>query len=266
MAILRNTRINSTEAVTLPAGTTSQRPTSALSGMMRFNTSTDSVEIFDGAEWINMGLIVNIGTESSPAPSGAVLKQARPTAPSGYYFIQSSSMPNPLEMYVDMETEGGGYDFYPIENGTSVSFYTDSHSGTPLGLDIVYPRSEQHWIAMSNFVGNVLGYSGSNYSRFFENPGKIYRTGGIGDYTGTIMRDPSFYGSGAPDWRVPDGGRWWLRDSTYNEPNGNYTNGSFLYFWNGDFRENYSGGDLLFDDGSTRSTGSFYLVSTNAKL
>jgi hypothetical protein len=200
-----------------------------------------------------------------PALSGYALKQARPDLPSGYYWIKNHLMPNALRMYVDMTEEGGGYDFYAIEGGTSFSLYSDTHSGTALGLDYVYPRSKNHWRAMSNFVKNTLGYTGTNYTRFFANVGKVYRTGGIGNYTSFPMRDPNYYGTGAPDWRVPDGGRWWLRDTAYGEPNGNYTLGGFLYFWQGHMLENYDLRDLLFDDAAAPPTGTYYLVSTNAK-
>lgn len=264
MANLKNTRINDTGYLGVPAGTTAQRPGSPGVGEFRYNTTESYYEVYNGTEWTQVGS-QPLGTEANPATSGYQIAQQVPGATSGYYWIKSSSMPNALEMYVDMDFDGGGYDFYPIQGGTSTSFYNGTHSGTALGLDLVYPRSTGHWQAMSRFVRVTLGFTGSNYSRFFATPGAIYRLGGGGNYTGSIMRDPNAYGSGAPDWRVKDGGKWWLRNSTYSEPNGNYTLGSFLYFWSSDFRENYTGGDLLFDDASTRSTGSYYLVSTNGK-
>jgi hypothetical protein len=39
-----------TGALTLPVGTTGQRPT-AVVGMMRFNTTTALVEIYNGTSW-----------------------------------------------------------------------------------------------------------------------------------------------------------------------------------------------------------------------
>jgi len=175
-------------------------------------------------------------------------------------------MPSALEMWVDMVEEGGGYDMYAITGGTSVNDARNSHSGTSLGLDLIYPRSKEHWRAQVNFVRLQLGLTGSNLRSYFVTPGKIWNTS-AGNYTGYIMRNPQNYGSGVPanSWRTGDGGRWWLRDSTYSEPNGNYTPYSFLYFWSNHPPDNYNGEDLLFDDASTRATGSNYLVSTNAK-
>lgn len=54
MAILKNTRINSTESITLPVGTSSQRPGSPGLGMMRYNTDEEYVEVYNGEEWVQV--------------------------------------------------------------------------------------------------------------------------------------------------------------------------------------------------------------------
>lgn len=51
MADLKNTTINDTGFLNLPAGTTAQRPTSAEVGMIRYNTDLETVEGYDGVEW-----------------------------------------------------------------------------------------------------------------------------------------------------------------------------------------------------------------------
>lgn len=204
-----------------------------------------------------------------PAPSGHFIAQNYPGSPSGYYWIQSESMPNPLQMYVDMTEEGGGYDFYAFDgNGTSVNYANQAHSGTALGLDIVYPRSEFHWRAMSNFVRNVLGKTGTSYQNFFRIVYGVHKTTGGGNFTGTIMRNANFYGTGSTSHRVNDDGRWWIRDTTFGEPNGDYT----AYAWFGlnaagyTFPEPYALQDIGFNDGNANyGTGGYYLVSTNAK-
>jgi hypothetical protein len=207
--------------------------------------------------------------KSVPADSGLALRTIRPELPSGYYWIKNSKMPNALRMYVDMSQEGGGYDFYPIQgNGISIGSVNGIHSGTALGLDLVYPRSKAHWTAMSNFVRNVLGSTGNEY---FTTVYAVYRetTGSNGsrngNYTNDIMRNPTSYGSGAPDWRVPDNGRWWLRDTIFSEPNGDYTAYNFLGGYT--FPNPYTGQDLGFNDlfAQSYATGSYYLLSTNAK-
>lgn len=46
--------INDTGAVILPHGTTAQRPANPISGMVRVNTETSSLEFYDGSSWISL--------------------------------------------------------------------------------------------------------------------------------------------------------------------------------------------------------------------
>jgi hypothetical protein len=249
-------------SVVLPVGTTAQRPGSPSAGMLRFNTSFNAVETYTGTAWVTNGAGNGLSADQ-PALSGLALARSFPTYASGYYWIKSPSMPQPVQMYVDMVEEGGGYDFYPITSGIAHSYWYAPHSGTPLGLDMVYPRSKYHWRAMRNFVTNVVGSSDYTYFQYVTG---IYGLA-AGNYTAQNMRDPYFYGSGAPVWRVKDGGRWWLRDTPYTEPNGDYAPNGFL----GDMqRGSFSSGtytliDILMNDGGTYTSGANYLVSTNAK-
>lgn len=52
-----------TGSLTLPKGTTAQRPASPISGMQRFNTTLGVAEYYDGSAWVAM---------SAAAPSGIV--------------------------------------------------------------------------------------------------------------------------------------------------------------------------------------------------
>ena len=235
--------------------------------MARYNTSLNALEFYKASDslWVSVG-ILDGSSQAAAAPSGQYIATNFPSFTSGYYWIKSTSMTNALRMYVDMTEEGGGYDFYAFQGtGTSVSYITDTHSGKALGLELVMPRSKHHWRAMRNYVTNVLG--SSDYTYFGSIP--IYRTTATngGNYTSYVMRNPSYYGSGAPDWRVLDGGRWWLRDSTYTEPNGDYNLNGFLGNMDrGSFPSGtYALANLLFNDGGAYASGTSYLVSTNAK-
>jgi hypothetical protein len=243
-------------------------------GVNSFDTQTFTLIRSSGAWRVLTSLTVNSTTypgtsAANPAPSGYWLAQNLKTPlslTSGFYWIKSATMPNALQMYVDMTQEDGGYDFYAITGGVSTFVYGEPHSGQALGLDLVYPRSYQHWQAMNNYVRGVRGDSTND---FFATVYVVYRTtagsGGSrsGVYTSVIMRDPRFYGTGTEDWRTGDGGRWWLRNSTFSEPNGDYGQRVFL---GGYTFGTYTGGDLGFNDGTGGySIGSSYLVSTNAK-
>ena len=211
-------------------------------------------------------------TEATAGESGMQLRTDYPSYQSGWYWIKSSKMPNALQMYVDMVEDGGGYDFYIITAGPSVSTVTEVNGGTPLGLDLIMPRSKEHWKAMSNTVLQAITENkagGGSYESFFQTAYGVYRSNGArnggGYYNDKIMRS-KFYGgtNNAPDWRVKDGGRWWLRDETYGEPNGDYGPNGLL--GGGGLPNPYNLTNINFNDLSNNySTGSFYLVSTNAK-
>jgi len=51
MATLKNTTINDVGSLTLPAGSTGQRPGSPQAGMVRYNTDIDDTEFYDGDNW-----------------------------------------------------------------------------------------------------------------------------------------------------------------------------------------------------------------------
>ena len=58
MATLKNTTVNDTGFLTLPSGTTAQRPVSPTVGMMRFNSDLQAIEAYGAAGWVT---VVNLG-------------------------------------------------------------------------------------------------------------------------------------------------------------------------------------------------------------
>jgi len=46
---------SSTDSIDIPVGTTAQRPSSPTSGNMRYNTTTNSLEIYNGSAWEGTG-------------------------------------------------------------------------------------------------------------------------------------------------------------------------------------------------------------------
>jgi hypothetical protein len=208
------------------------------------------------------------GTVSSnPATSGYAIYSANPWLPDGYYWIKSPAMPNALQMFVDIKN--GGFDFYQITGGTSVNYITQTHSGIALGLELMIPRSQNHWKAIYRYVHTTLA---SNYDTLMV-PLPIYKTTAGGNYTSYAMFDPRYGNSGstagsyngAPDWRCKDGGLWYLRHIPHGEPNGDYLANAFLGAYsssNTAFLTSY--GAPGFNDGNDiYYTGTRYIVSTN---
>ena len=251
-----------TGAVKIPNWTNSNRPT-GITGMIGYNTQEGFVEFYDGAEWIQAGEIGNDGSSADRAAlDGVTLVSEFPDLGDGIYWIKSNDMPNALEMYVDFTEDGGGYDFYPTRgSGISHNYITDNHSGTALGLKRWAPRSKYCWRAAGKAVAAM---DGGNYGSYWACMGFVYKTGGGGNYTGCKMRSSSYGGNNCGGWRVEDGGRWWFRDSNYSEPNGDY-NGNGYNFYRGGMGNPYGLNDLTFNDAGAASSGSRYLLSTNAK-
>lgn len=184
------------------------------------------------------------------AKSGYDLRKTHPELPSGFYWIQNNDMEKPRQMYVDMEKEGGGYDFLLFE-GDAITAVSKGKKAVP-GLDLVYPRSKEHLAAMLAF----LAHESIPVQAAMRTCGGVHRTTGSGSYAAYTMNSAS----GIPDWKVPDGGRWWLSDSPYSEPNGDYAYGGLLSL------EGISedGTITRFNDAHGVSTGTKYLLSTNA--
>lgn len=51
----QNVTLNSTGAITVPVGTTAQRPGTAVNGMMRYNTTTAHLEAYVAGAWTTIG-------------------------------------------------------------------------------------------------------------------------------------------------------------------------------------------------------------------
>lgn len=169
-------------------------------------------------------------------------------AKTGDYWIKTPKG-QVLQVWCDMSTEGGGYTFFPVASGISTASSTANNTCKTYGLDIVYPRSKAHWTSMMAKYG----------SSYFKTVPGISKPSNGGSYTTCAMRDPKSYGSGCKDWRVPDGGRWWLRDSVYSEPNGDYTANCWLAL------QSFSPSSLTFNDGGCAYNTTKYVCSTNDK-
>ena len=181
--------------------------------------------------------------------SCASILSTYPTAPSGTYHIYRSS--TKFAVYCDMTTDSGGYTYYPVDSGLQTYRTTDNNTCKGLGMDIVAPRTQAHWDAM-------LSRYGTTY--FSVVPG-VYKSSGGGSYTNCIMRSPAHYASGCADWTVVGGGKWWLRDTTYGEPNGDYTANCWLNAsWSGS-----TVATLGFNDGNCSFSTTKYICSTNDK-
>ena len=111
MAILRNTTINDTGFIRIPQGTTAQRPGSPTAGMIRFNTSFNITEYWNGSNWINpdTGTVAGLdgSSEALAAPSALAIRSLTGTTVSGDYWIRPAGQ-TAYKIYCDMSTTIAG--------------------------------------------------------------------------------------------------------------------------------------------------------------
>ena len=249
----------------VPTWNNSTRPTSPNVGFLGYNSEEEALEIYNGTEWQSAGSAKLDGSSPEKASSsGLQLVTDNPGLSNGLYWIKSGSMPNALQMYVDTTYDGGGYDFYATKgSGPSVSYITDNHAGVSLGLGMWEGRSRNCWLAATNAV-NAL--DSGNFNSYWEGVGHVYKPNGGGNYTGCIMRSSYYGGNNCSDWRVATGNRWWIRDSTHSEPNGDYSGNGFQRIYSGSRPSVGSvSTNMGFNDGWAYSVGNYYLLSTNTK-
>ena len=249
----------------VPTWNNSTRPTSPNVGFLGYNSEEEALEIYNGTEWQSAGSAKLDGSSPEKAStSGLQLVTDNPGLSNGLYWIKSGSMPNALQMYVDTTYDGGGYDFYATKgSGPSVSYITDNHAGVSLGLGMWEGRSRNCWLAACNAVNSL---DSGNFNSYWEGVGHVYKPNGGGNYTGCIMRSSYYGGNNCSDWRVATGNRWWIRDSTHSEPNGDYSGNGFQRIYSGSRPSvgNVST-NMGFNDGWAYSVGNYYLLSTNTK-
>jgi hypothetical protein len=110
MANLKNTIINDTGHLTLPAGTTVQRPGSPTQGMSRFNTTTKVIEYYDGTAWISVGLLDGGGPGSAATSVTALRDLVGATAGNDkVYWFNTGGATYQAYAVMNSAFDGGGW-------------------------------------------------------------------------------------------------------------------------------------------------------------
>ena len=138
-----------------------------------------------------------------------------------------------------------------INEGCLETFKTTDHNTCKdFGMDIVIPRSKKHWEKLFAEYDNTDSY-------FKTVPG-IYKPTDGGSFVNIAMNSDQMTAGG---YRSLDGGRWWLRDTPYGEPNGDYQANCWLTFWQDDHKWNVDA--LKFNDGTCSYSTKKYVCSYN---
>ena len=109
------------------------------------------------------------------------------------------------------------------------------------------PRNKNDW----TIVYNAMKKSYNNYPRkphlIIDVTRAANKCGGCNKYA---MKSGV---SQQATWKTSDGSKWWLRDSKYNEPNGDYHANCYLHVYKVD------PGDVRFNDGNCGHSSTDYL-------
>merc|ERR1711959_381048 len=139
-----------------------------------------------------------------------------------------------------------------IHNGRRVRKSTETDS-CPNGWKVWSPRNKNDW----TLVYNKMGKNINNYPKKPHFIVDVTRpANGCGGCTKYAMKS----GVGQQgSWRTKDGSAWWLRDSKYNEPNGDYHANCYLHVY--DVNPN----NVRFNDGSCGYSTTDYLCQMASK-
>jgi len=190
--------------------------------------------------------------------SCAEIKLVVPSATSGTYEIKTTA--GQQAVFCDMTTDGGGYTHKACTGCKDVRTTTEVNGCDKFGMNMVVPRSQAHWQSLYKYV--TVELKSTMDSHFKVVPGISKSVGGRNDCnggTGVLNYEAC---KDSKSWRAIDGGKWWLRTSTYSEPNGDYTANQFL-----GGLSNFNNGkmdDMTMNDSTTMYTsGANYVCSTN---
>jgi hypothetical protein len=219
MATLKNTTINDTGFLKVATGTTAERP-SPLTGMGRFNSTTNVLEYYNGTTWVGIGLLDG-SSQSTAAPNAEYIKTVTNTTTNGWYWINAAGL-GPDRFYCDMNYSGGGWTMVIANTlntgGMSNLTYADATTtavnirrGTK-GLSQI--NEFNMWVGLNRWAGlcsgatktivqyvagsssTALGTTGSHAKRSrwtFTGFGSAYNWLGVGGLSNELGGTPGMY-------------------------------------------------------------------------
>merc|ERR1712037_360944 len=139
-----------------------------------------------------------------------------------------------------------------VTGGKKVKKSTEKNS-CPTGYKIWSPRNKNDW----TIVYNAMKKSYNNYPR---KPHLIIDvTRAANSCSGCNKYAMKSGVSQQATWKTSDGSKWWLRDSKYNEPNGDYHANCYLHV------SNVNPNDVRFNDHNCNIASSDYLCQKAQK-
>jgi hypothetical protein len=205
--------LSASSRINLPIWTTATRPTTNLIvGRIGYNTTLSDIDIWNGTSWADITNTPTVGTQSNPATSGMVIRNAN--LPSGLYWIRPSGQTS-YQMYVDNDRNGGGWvlcanvrtatcqdhmDNNPVRiSGTTGPRIEDTSTTkmadgwmNALRSSSTYTGSTSYWLEALNFNKNMFISSAATVDLLNSASNQDARTNVTLTYEGALNnRDPN---------------------------------------------------------------------------
>jgi hypothetical protein len=157
MAILRNTTVNDTGFLQIPGGTTAQRPASPVNGMIRFNSTIDRYEAWKASlgVWLPFDNEFRDGSSSTLAVRNA--QDMANVSSSGTIWVQTSSMTQPTQYFVDTTTDPS-QKFIRIFLAVTDNYETTSYSWPQAQTPNLIQNAREFLYAFCNTSNNALTF------------------------------------------------------------------------------------------------------------
>ena len=171
MATLVNTTINDTGFLTVASGTTAQRSGSPVTGMTRYNTSINAVEVYNGTYWYTSNLIIPVNQVGLVSYLDAGIKASYPG--SGTTWFDLSGLGNNgtlVNSPIYASTYGGQFSFnksttyISLPTGlltsndfTIIMWVLGDGTGAAQTIFANYPSSNLQLFYGTSYVGMYLG-------------------------------------------------------------------------------------------------------------
>jgi len=146
--------ISGTSGVAIPVGNTQQRPETPAAGTLRFNSGSETVEVYTGAVWQSAGSVISNVTNQTIVPDGVA---------NTYTLDQSSTAVNIL-VSINGITQTPSIDYTVA--GDQITFTT-----VPLTTDIVQVR----YIANTATVVEISNTTGNSAVQVTDTPAVVFK-------------------------------------------------------------------------------------------
>lgn len=204
MATLKNTTINDTGHITIPIGTTAQRPGAPTAGMYRYNSDLGRTEYYNGSDWINpltgetsfyetVRYVLNTSNltiTNEGSTSVNIFKTAGSSAWDSQFFSTSSfTAPCTIEFNKNSGSSDNGLSYAMIgwneDPLTNASYDSIDHAS--------YPYATSAYVVYNNGTLTQNGGVWSTSSKFYLSYGT---DGYIRHYNGSTSLYSANYGTG----------------------------------------------------------------------